>query len=106
MVITLLRRVRVLGSVARPGLYHIDPTMTMGDVVVLAGGVTVNGKEDDIKIIRDGKETDAAFSLAALALHQVSSGDAIMVPTKSWLTRWGAVIIAAVISATAIIITR
>ena len=36
--IVLLRRVRVLGAVKTPGLYLVDPTMTLGDVIALAGG--------------------------------------------------------------------
>jgi len=42
--ITLLRRVRILGAVHEPGLYFVDPTMTLGDAVALAGGATGDGK--------------------------------------------------------------
>lgn len=41
--ITLLRRVRYLGAVQAPGLYHVDPTMSLIDAIALAGGPTPTG---------------------------------------------------------------
>src|SRR3954468_5685594 len=41
--VTFLRRVNVLGEVKSPGLYDVDPTMTVNDVLALAGGVTSEG---------------------------------------------------------------
>ena len=40
--VVFLRRVRVLGEVRNPGLYHVDPTMTLGDAIALAGGPTTS----------------------------------------------------------------
>ena len=43
--IVLLRRVRVLGEVNRPGLYYLDATMTLGDAIALAGSVKLTRAE-------------------------------------------------------------
>lgn len=102
--ITLLRRVRVLGEVNRPGLYYLDATMTLGDAVALAGSVTGQGKRNDIRIVRDGVEVNSNLSLSELALEQVTSGDEILVPERTWFSRYGAFLIGAVISATGFIV--
>ena len=52
--ITVLRRINVLGAVSRPGLYNVDPTVTVADALALAGGVTSIGNQDNIRIIRNG----------------------------------------------------
>ncbi len=83
--IILLRRVRVLGAVNNPGLYHVDPPMTLADAIALAGGPTQQGKLDDIRIVRDGREIEA--SIDGATLHQVRSGDHIVVEQGSWMTR-------------------
>lgn len=100
--ITLLRRVRVLGEVRNPGLYHADPTMTLGDVVALAGGATTLGKSTDIRIVRDGEEFEV--DLGSDVLHQVRSGDQIVVPEKGWVARNRTLLVTASISVTAIVV--
>jgi len=100
--ITLLRRVRVLGEVRNPGLYHADPTMTLGDVVALAGGATTLGKSTDIRIVRDGEEFEV--DLGSDVLHQVRSGDQIVVPEKGWIARNRTLLVTASISVTAIVV--
>ncbi len=99
--ITLLRRVRVLGEVNQPGLYYLDATMTLGDAIALAGSVTSQGKQNDIRIVREGREVNSNLSLSELALEQVTSGDEILVPERSWFSRYGAILIGATISAVA-----
>ena len=102
--ITLLRRVRVLGAVHEPGLYLVDPTMTLGDVVALAGGATSDGKPDDIKIIRNDEEIRSGMDSTTKVVEEVRSGDQIMVPERSWISRKGAVVVAAMVTASALII--
>ena len=102
--VTLLRRVRVLGAVDEPGLYYVDLTMTLGDAIALAGGVTSDGKLDDIKIFRDGEEIRSDLDTTARVAEEVTSGDQIMVPERSWINRKGAVVVAAMLTATALII--
>ena len=38
--VTFLRRVNVLGAVKEPGVYPVDETMTIANVLALAGGTT------------------------------------------------------------------
>jgi protein involved in polysaccharide export with SLBB domain len=102
--ITLLRRVRVLGAVHEPGLYFVDPTMTLGDAVALAGGATSDGKLNDIKIIRGGEEIRSGMDSSIKVVAEVQSGDQIMVPERSWISRKGAVVVAAIVTASALVI--
>src|SRR4051812_11174176 len=52
--VTVLRRVNVLGAVKNPGLYPVDATMTVADVLALAGGVSPDGNPDKGELIRGG----------------------------------------------------
>jgi polysaccharide export outer membrane protein len=85
-----LFRVAVLGEVNRPGLYSVDPTMTIYDVLATAGGTTRDAKGSDTRLIRSGEQVsvpvDAAY-LARATLRElgVRSGDQVVVPRK-WLT--------------------
>jgi polysaccharide export outer membrane protein len=100
--VTFLRRVRVLGEVRDPGLYHADPTMTLADVVALAGGVTSLGKRENITIVRDGEEF--GVDIHGEVFQQVRSGDQILVPEKGWLERNRTLLVTASISVTAIVV--
>jgi protein involved in polysaccharide export with SLBB domain len=104
--ITLLRRVRILGAVKNPGLYRVDPTMTVVDALALAGGATDQGKLKGIQIYRNGQRVDSHLDLNAELLQQVRSGDQIVVPQRSWFSRNGGYVVAAGISAVGIIIAR
>jgi len=101
--VTLLRRVRVLGAVNEPGLYFVDPTMTLGDAIALAEGVASDGKLDDIKIFRDGEEIRSNLD-STVRVTEVRSGDQILVPQRSWFSRNGAIIVASMVSALAFIL--
>jgi polysaccharide export outer membrane protein len=103
--ITLLRRVRILGAVADPGLYHVDPTLSLGDVVALAGGVDPDGDPNDVRVTRRGQLYRASLE-RGLGVSWVESGDEIFVPRNSWLERNATWLLGAVISATTLILTR
>lgn len=100
--VVFLRRVRVLGEVKQPGLYHVDPTMTLADAVVLAGGPTANGKLEEVRIVRAGEKIEANINDAAF--QRVESGDHIVIPEKSWASRNSRVLIGGSITAAAIIL--
>ena len=86
--VTVLRRVNVLGAVAKPGVYQLDPTVTIADALALAGGVTPIGSQDDIRIIRDGQEITASISdRVAIGDSPIQSGDQIFVPERSMFKR-------------------
>ena len=83
---------------------RILPAMTLGDAIALAGSVTSQGKQNDIRIVREGSEVNSNLSLSELALEQVTSGDEILVPERSWFSRYGAILIGATISAVAFLV--
>jgi polysaccharide export outer membrane protein len=86
--ITPLYRVRVNGAVLRPGLFTVDPTMSVGDAIGLAGGVSPDGRSGTVDLVRDGRRVATSISpssrLVELALR---SGDELYVPERAWLTR-------------------
>ena len=97
--VTLLRRVNVLGSVKTPGLYYVDPTMTVSDALALAGGVNPDGKQNSFELLRDGKRLPVELSLdSRLADSPMQSGDQLRVPQRSWLSRNTGIIGAAITS--------
>jgi polysaccharide export outer membrane protein len=87
IVVVPLFRVAVLGEVQRPSLYSVDPTMTIYDIIALAGGVTTAANQRKIQLMRGGEEVrlvlDApAIGRATLRDLGVRSGDHIIVPRK------------------------
>jgi polysaccharide export outer membrane protein len=89
VTITPLFRIAVLGEIRNPGLYTVDPTLSVLDVVALAGGPTSNGNMERIRLLRSGAETRVSFEDAAVrgrTLQEVGvrSGDEIVVPRRSF----------------------
>ncbi len=85
-----LFRVAVLGEVARPGLYSVDPTMTIYDVLATAGGPSRDAKGSGTRLVRGGQTVQVPVDaewLARATLRElgVRSGDQIIIP-KKWLT--------------------
>lgn len=52
--LTPLRRVFVLGEVTEPGVYDLDPAMSLAGAVAMAGGANPQGDLRKVKILRDG----------------------------------------------------
>ena len=87
VTITPLFRIAVLGEVRNPGLYTVDPTLSVLDIVALAGGNTPVGNLNKIRVFRSSGETQVSFEEASLrgqTLQQIGvrSGDEIVVPRK------------------------
>ena len=86
--VTLLRRVTVLGAVRTPGLYPVDRTMSISDVLAVAGGATTDGDADHLELRRDGARLrvrlDRRTRVGDLPIH---SGDELFVPERRWTTR-------------------
>jgi protein involved in polysaccharide export with SLBB domain len=103
--ITPLRRVNVLGEVQRPGVYAVDPTVSVADAVSMAGGATPMGDLRRIRIIRGGEtlrdRVGAAETLRAIDIH---SGDQVLVDRRSWFERNSTFVVSTVLSVTSIII--
>lgn len=90
VTITPLFRMAVLGEVNRPGLYAVDPTLTVVDVVALAGGTTRSGSLGRIRVLRGGERIQFDFEESAMAGRTLSemgvrSGDQISVG-RAWIT--------------------
>ncbi|HEV7994197.1 MAG TPA: SLBB domain-containing protein [Gemmatimonadaceae bacterium] len=98
--VTLLRRIQVLGAVRQPGVYPVDPTMTISDVLAVAGGTTTEGDPNRMELIRAGKRVGGTISRASLiGESRVRSGDQIFVPERSWVRRNSGFLVAALITA-------
>jgi protein involved in polysaccharide export with SLBB domain len=100
-----LRRIRILGEVQQPGLYLVDPTMTLLDAVALAGGVSANGKLDGTKVLRDGVEVTSDLNSETLVLEDVRSGDQVMVAQKSWFARNTGLVLGTLTTLTIVVVT-
>ena len=97
--VVLLRRVNISGAVQSPGLYPVDPTMTIADAISAAGGSTSTGDPNKVRLIRDGREIETNLRQATrIGQTQLRSGDQLYVPERNWFSR-NASIVSAVISA-------
>jgi protein involved in polysaccharide export with SLBB domain len=86
--VVFLRRITVLGAVRNPGLYRIDPTLTVADVLALAGGPTPEGQTSRIYVVRDGRRLEAEITeTSSLGGTGIRPGDQLFVPERRWIAR-------------------
>jgi len=88
IAVTPLFRVAVLGEVLKPGLLSADPTLTIFDLLALAGGPTRDANQNKLQLLRGGEtirvSTDpAAIARSTLQELGVRSGDQVVVPRKA-----------------------
>jgi polysaccharide export outer membrane protein len=103
--ITLLRRIQVLGAVNKPGLYPVPPTITVADVVALAGGATSEGKSDQVILRRGGRDVRIKFDKGTrLSDTPIRTGDQLYVPQRSWISRNTGIFAAGISAATTLIV--
>jgi polysaccharide export outer membrane protein len=106
VTLTPLRRVEVLGEVARPGQYLADPTLSLAGVVALAGGANGSGDLHRIRVVRDGKTIVRAASVEDMLLRSgIKSNDQIFVDRRPWIERNGSFVASALISTAALLVT-
>jgi len=98
IAVTPLFRVAVLGEVLKPGLYSADPTLTVFDMLALAGGPTRDANQKKLQLLRGGENIGVSVDAAVIARSTlrelgVRSGDQIVVP-RAGFTRddWGLLI--------------
>lgn len=109
--VTPLRRIAILGAVRNPGLYPVDPSVTLGQAPNVAGGAVPNeSKRNMLELRRDGVTRVVNLkqhpALAGLAL---ASGDQVYVPERSWFSRnatWVVSTTIGVAGTTALLLTR
>ena len=100
-----LRRVQVLGAVKTPGLYPVPSTVTIADVLALAGGATPDGRPDRAILRRNGEDLRIKLNGATrLADTPIRTGDQIYVPQKSWVSRNAGLVAAGLTATTSLLI--
>lgn len=87
--VTILRRISVMGAVKSPGLYLVDPTMRISDVIAEAGGANEDGRVNEARILRNGQELRVELAPQSPLPAELRSGDQLFIPEKSWLARNG-----------------
>jgi polysaccharide export outer membrane protein len=86
MVLVPLVRVAVLGEVRQPGLFPVDPTERLAEVLARAGGITPAGSPGRVSLVRDGRATRVRLAPGGPAsAQQLLSGDQIVVGPRGWL---------------------
>lgn len=99
------RRVFVDGEVVRPGPVLADATISVGEVISLAGGISPLGNRNKVMLLRDNRILVAAMGPGTvLQRSAVQSGDHIFVPQRSWMSRNGQIFVYGAISITSSII--
>jgi polysaccharide biosynthesis/export protein len=103
--VTPLRRIQVLGAVRSPGLYPVAATVTVPDVLALAGGATPDGKTNEVILRRDGQDlTIMLGSQTSVAEIPIQTGDELFVPEKGWVSRNPGLFAAALSATTTILV--
>lgn len=104
--ITPLRRVQVLGEVVRPGVYIMDPTVSLSGLLAMASGPNQNGDVRRISILRDGRVFRPRMGAGMTLMEaDVRSGDQVVVGQKSWAVRNTTFLISMIPVATATLFT-
>lgn len=94
-----LRRVHVLGEVQKPGLYAIDPTMSLTGAIGMAGGATPAGDLRKIRLVRDGTVAMEGIGEGRTTTRVgLRSGDEIYVLRRSWFDRNSTFVVTAMLS--------
>lgn len=105
ILVTPLRRVHVLGEVRNPGLFLIDPTVTLAGAIALAGGATSAGDMSRVRIVRGERVLREQVGVAeTLDAAQVRSNDQILVDRRSWFDRNSTFVVSTLLSLTSIVI--
>ena len=98
-----LARVSVLGEVEAPGLFWIDPTMMLADVLAGSGGLTEAAHVDDVRLQRVGSVV--VLSAAHIEPVPLRSGDRIFVGRRSFFSRNAPILLGAGASIVAAVLT-
>ncbi len=97
--ITPFRRVAVTGAVLRPGLYPVDPSMSVADALILAGGVAPIGKERVVELRVAGAQAGTEISAETRVWDTGAGGTRqLHVPQKPWVQRNGTLLVSLALS--------
>ena len=83
--VTPLRQISIVGAVRNPGVYRIEPGVTLGGVIGVAGGPTNQSKRNVVEFRRgsDRRTIDLEHH-PDLATLVMASNDQVYVPERSW----------------------
>jgi protein involved in polysaccharide export with SLBB domain len=102
----VLTRITVTGAVNRPGIYSPSPDRPVGELLMVAGGPTLEAKLDELEITRSGRKVlsikDSKRALRegrTLDQLDVQSGDEVRIPAKRRIN-WSAILQAVGIAVT------
>jgi protein involved in polysaccharide export with SLBB domain len=99
-------RVQVTGEVRQPGLYLVDATYGLGDVVARAGGLTPTANAGKVQLRRGGRaeryDLGPRGTGGAIPLRPA---DAVFVPRQGWIGANSPVLIGAATSVLAAAVT-
>lgn len=86
----IVRALPVLGQVHLPGVFQIEPAMTVQQAVAKAGGIRSNSLQTPTYLLQKGRDGTRYALAADLRLDRVAldEGDAIMVIDPSFLERY------------------
>jgi protein involved in polysaccharide export with SLBB domain len=103
--VSVLRRITIWGKVTRPGTYPVDLTMGVTDALALAGGATPEGKADKVELRRGSvrKVIDLSGETRRVGDLSLQSGDQLVVPQKSWVSRNPGLIVATLGTLTSVV---
>lgn len=86
--VKLLRRITVSGEVRVPGLYTVDATVSIADLIAQSGGLNVDADAEKIALFRDGQRFELDLNGATVVGQAgIRSGDRVSVGQRSWLSR-------------------
>ena len=106
VVVVPLVRIAVLGEVRQPGLYPVDPTQSIADVLALAGGTTPAADARRHTLGRDGSPGHVRLTPGQPTLASgLRSGDRIVVGQRGWLRQNLSVVVGASASVLAAAVT-
>ena len=90
ITVTVLMRVMVTGEVGHSGVFPVDPTTSVGELLALAGGPTPLGNRHKIQLVRSGRVIVTSLDAGTvLQRSPVQSGDQLFVPRRGWMARNG-----------------
>ncbi len=97
--ITPFRRVAVTGAVLKPGLYPVDPAMSVADALILAGGVAPSGKTRVVELRTAGAPVGTEIPAETRVWDTAAGGTRqLFVPQKPWAQRNGTLLASLTIS--------
>jgi polysaccharide export outer membrane protein len=102
--VSMRRRISVLGAVRTPGVFQVDPYVTVAEALAMAGGPTPEARTDYVRVLRDSRTLHTRISTRTpIAESAVESGDQLYVPDRGWASR-NLTLISAALSAAGVLV--